>query len=68
MGQYGPPHGEYFPPEMDPYYHSYESQDPSWGGPVRKALDKILFDFVCLLVFKTNKSLPLCRAGTLILT
>lgn len=35
MSQYGPPPGDYFPPEMDPYYHSYESQDANWPGQVR---------------------------------
>lgn len=35
MNQYAPPPGEYFPPEMDPYYHSYEqTQDAGWGGQV----------------------------------
>ena len=34
MNQYGPPPGEYFTPEMDPYYQSYEAaQEPNWGGP-----------------------------------
>ncbi|XP_065211275.1 pre-mRNA 3'-end-processing factor FIP1 isoform X2 [Planococcus citri] len=33
MNQYGPPPGDYFAPEMDPYYHSYDHpQDTSWGG------------------------------------
>lgn len=42
MNQYGPPPGEYFAPEMDPYYHSYEPpQDANWGGPVRNC--KFLF-------------------------
>lgn len=57
MNQYGPPPGDYFPPEMDPYYHAYEPpQDPSWGGQVR-VVDHFLNN-VMLILKKTTVFQP----------